>query len=663
MNNTKKLPRHLIAFLILIFSICSVLFLMYKTQFRSKLHKPVQYTMMTTHKPNGSVDLSKDSPILTETFTCKVPQLQQFTLSCKAQDKSSSASLFVTLQNADSGEIYYQGSESLSGLKATKAKQITCKLSEPAKDSENASLQLKLELADLEDTVLTFTANEKQALIQEFGGNPDSHTNVIYSLSYGNNDFMLRFYAGVCIAILLFAALTFYLLMIRRLSVQKFFIPIGLFLGLLIQCLITVHGVPDEPTHIDAAYKYSNQILFIKNPDTPGTIYKRTCDAELTDMLSNGLESNSYYQLLFHSFEQPENTELIPVSYSDTSALVPGIVYIPAAIGISVGRLLRLSPMLTYQLGRICSLIAFLLLVQFAICIAPFGKNLLAGLALLPITLQQAASASYDSVIIGLIFVYTALCFYFSKTRQRQKRYLILLAFLSLFIAIVKGGVYLPLLLLLPMCIQKRPKISARLVRWIIPAIVAAVLLIAATFVKFMPMFSALFDPNNGSTSSTSLYSISYVLHNPVKTIYLLWNTVVRRSDTLLQGLLGGSLSWLNVKVNWSILVILLVILLLLANVKNDSPVHTCKTYICLSFACCGSILLVMFSMLVGYTTMKWDFVQGLQGRYLLPISPALFSLSSTEMVSLDSDHTAKVWEAMMITEILLIIQVTTIII
>ena len=147
--------------------------------------------------------------------------------------------------------------------------------------------------------------------------------------------------------------------------------------------------------------------------------------------------------------------------------------------------------MLTFQLARICSLVVFILLVYFAICIAPFGKNLLGALGLLPITLQQAASASYDSVINGFIFLFTALCFYRLHNPKRKKSYLIALGFLALFIAIVKGGVYLPLLLLLLMCFSHVPHPHMhKKMRWIVPLCicVGAVLLIAVTLIKFMPM-------------------------------------------------------------------------------------------------------------------------------------------------------------------------------
>ena len=129
------------------------------------------------------IHISSDSPVLTETFTCTVPELKMFTLEGTAKNKTSNARLFITLTNADSGEIYYQAEHTLSVFRATKKKELTCDLSQPVSASENAHLQLKLKLINGEKTVLSFTSNEKQALIQEFNNDTNSHTNIIYSFT------------------------------------------------------------------------------------------------------------------------------------------------------------------------------------------------------------------------------------------------------------------------------------------------------------------------------------------------------------------------------------------------------------------------------------------------------------------------------------------------
>ena len=128
MNKEKKIPGHILSLFIILLSISGVCLLMYKAQFRFNLHQPIEYVMMTTHKPTGTITLSSDSPVLTETFTCTVPELKMFTLEGTAKNKNSDARLFITLANADSGEIYYQAEHALSVFRATKKKELTCDL-------------------------------------------------------------------------------------------------------------------------------------------------------------------------------------------------------------------------------------------------------------------------------------------------------------------------------------------------------------------------------------------------------------------------------------------------------------------------------------------------------------------------------------------------------
>lgn len=84
MNKEKKIPGHILSLFIILRSISGVCLLMYKAQFRFNLHQPIEYVMMTTHKPTGTITLSSDSPVLTETFTCTVPELKMFTIIYRA---------------------------------------------------------------------------------------------------------------------------------------------------------------------------------------------------------------------------------------------------------------------------------------------------------------------------------------------------------------------------------------------------------------------------------------------------------------------------------------------------------------------------------------------------------------------------------------------------
>ena len=657
--------RRIFPFLVFLLFISGVCVIVYKAQFRYDLHKPVQYIMMTTHKTNGEVILTKDSPSLTEEFFCSVPELKNFSMECTAYRASSDARISITLSDAESGQTLYRDSQKITGLiKASNSRYLKCSLDEEFTDSESRLLRLELTLEHAQDTTLHFTANQRQILVSSFNDNPADHSNVVYSLSYSDNSFMSLFYAVLCAALLLFAALAYYLIIIRRQKVQQFFVPLALMLGLIFQCLVTVHGVPDESTHLDTAYKYSNQILFVQSSDTPGTIYKRECDARLSEMLANGLESNSYYQLLFHTFEQPSDTQLVQVSYIDGTNLVPGIVYLPAALGISVGRILGLSAMLTFQLGRIFNLLVFILLIRLAIGVTPYWKNLFGALGLLPITLQQAASASYDAIINGLVFLFVALCFHCQSTQVLHKKQLIPTGVLAIFVAVIKGGVYLPLLFLLILCFHHRSSgmYPARKRKLLLGSVLAFVLLAALALVKFMPVFHDFLTSAAAVDKENSLYTIPYVLQHPLHTVYLLWNTLMKCGDDLVRGLLGGMLSWLDFQMNWIFIILLLICLLLLINVNDDNKRLSRKAQLVISGSCLLSTLLIMLSMLVGYTKMKWNYIQGLQGRYFLPLAPAIFPLLTTKMLSVNVKQASRTWMVLIGTEIILVLQIATMI-
>ena len=75
MNKEKKIPGHILSLFIILLSISGVCLLMYKAQFRFNLHQPIEYVMMTTHKPTGTITLSSDSP---------VPELKMFTIIYRA---------------------------------------------------------------------------------------------------------------------------------------------------------------------------------------------------------------------------------------------------------------------------------------------------------------------------------------------------------------------------------------------------------------------------------------------------------------------------------------------------------------------------------------------------------------------------------------------------
>ncbi|HJB15501.1 MAG TPA: DUF2142 domain-containing protein [Candidatus Blautia excrementipullorum] len=651
--------KHIFPGILILIFLSIICVVVYKAQIREKLEQPVEYTMMTEHKDTAEVVLSREGPTFSEIFLCKVPELKSLSIELTGKEVVDEARLNMTLYDADTGEIYYQEEKSVRAVMDSRVQnKAEFIFPEPIQDSEGRKLCLTWSLKDAGTTSVHLKANQKQILVSSFNGVEGNGTNVIYTLRYGDSQCLDILYIGLCAVLVSFTALCWWMLIIRRMTVEKFFIPMAVTLGLVFQCLITVGGVPDEPGHLDTAYKYSNKILLVEDTETPGTIYKRICDVEMSDMLANGLESNSYYQLMTNTFANPGDTELIEVSYIDSTNLVPGIVYLPSALGLSVGRILGFSAMLTLQLARIFNLICFVLLVWMAIRLIPFGKNLLAMVAVLPITLQQAASFSYDAIVNGGVMLLAALCFRMWKRKQKEKREIISAVILIVFAAMVKGGVYLPLLLLLFPAFVGRPNLKnpdQRKYFLGISLCAAAVILMA--IVKFFPVLQT-FVEGNGQSGDNAIYTVPYLLQHPLKIVYLYWNTLIQEGDVLLQGLLGGTLSWLDRRMNWIFQIVFFICLLLMANMEKDR-FNGCRREKMLIASACGiSIILIMASMLVGYTKISADYIQGLQGRYFLPLALPLFCLTANSMVEVGRRHRSIIWMTMMVAEVLMIPQV-----
>ena len=474
-------------------------------------------------------------------------------------------------------------------------------------------------------------------------------------MRYSNTKDLRGLYLILSGSLVLLAVLAYWLIVVRRLQAGQFYVPLAICFGLIMNAVVMIHGVPDEPSHLDTAYKLSNRLLFVEDTGIEGTLVKRACDVQLEDMLANGVESNSYYQLYHHILERPQNRELVTVSYSDSSNLVPDIVFLPTAVGISIGRILGLSAILTLSLGRLFNLLAFVAMTGWAIRLTPYGRNVIALVGLLPITIQQAASASYDAVVNGILLLFIAMSLRFSTEMDRKKWQIVLYGILAVLVAVMKGGVYIPILLLLLLYRETSHKKEWRKKRWIIGiAGIAIAMVVIFLAIKYYPVVKALLL-NDGEHKGG--ISVHFFLQHPLQLLYMYWNTVVGVGESHLRGLLGGLLGWADVKMNWMFLSVLLGSLLLLPNVEGDSCDTGRKDKRIMLVACLMSILVIMLSMLFGFTKAGQDHIVGIQGRYYIGIIPLLLLPSANTMIRVDGRQSRRIWMTAVLVELFIVVQ------
>ena len=272
-------------------------------------------------------------------------------------------------------------------------------------------------------------------------------------------------------------------------------------LGILYLFVLPPLTAPDEISHYVSAYRLSSQMTgqpqrdrygrvllraqdawiedlngdFVYEPDEDGNLQVTAESREQAAKLGETLEESTYellHSLGLNGQYAPERTAEIEALGSYVSSTYPPVTttplaYVPQAIGISLARLLGLNTVSLLYFGRFCNLLFFVAMLYWSMKRIPFGKEVLFGVAVLPMSLHLAASFSYDVMILSCMFLLTAVCLdLVYEKAQVQVRDIVLLAVLAAVAGPCKM-VYAPMLglcLLIPM--QKFGKVR----NWFISA-------------------------------------------------------------------------------------------------------------------------------------------------------------------------------------------------
>ena len=434
---------------------------------------------------------------------------------------------------------------------------------------------------------------------------------------------------------------------------ERFFAASCLLLGLLYMVVLPPLSAPDEVSHYISAYQLSNRFLRKEAADSQGRVYIRAQDAwaeDLEDVLADDgsgviregatvivgqTVEQDIYELIRQrvlggqdagqqSGNQPEGNQPVP-SYQPAVRTTP-LAYIPQALGISMGRLLGLGTLGLMFLGRIFNLLFYCTVGFLAVRRIPFGKEVLCGVGLLPMSLHLAASMSYDVMILALSGYFLAACLdlAYRAERVRGRDVAILAAVLA-----VMGPCKMVYGVIAGWCLLIPVKKFGGRGKWALSA--AAVLgafgaAMAVVNLQTVALYTGIQD-RYITWAQEPGYSFAQLIHSPLKVLRLCYNTLTGYGEQLYSGMIGSMLGNLDPVLNVPYVVILglTALLVVLALRKPGEPLlirKGQKLWIWfLAFLCLGAL---MFSMLLTWTPLSATMIQGVQGRYLLPFLPAL---------------------------------------
>ena len=445
-------------------------------------------------------------------------------------------------------------------------------------------------------------------------------------------------------------------------------------LGLLFTMLLPPYAAPDEQYHINQAFSLASRIATHLAPDTRaiGAVPIQETFRRATDqgpLLQDANTTVFTWREYLRQLDSRSDEKLGQiVCYNELQASSDNTLYLVSGLAVLLGYMLHLGFAPTLLLGRLANLLAFALLTAWAVKRAPFGKRVFLAVALLPMTLHLAASFSRDSLLLGLVFAFTALVLdaAWGPAERIRPVHLAALAILPVLFAPAKM-VYLPLAAL--MLLIPAARIGRRGNWFKAGVLVLAVLAfclsptnrltlegiwttdtssVSAAPADAQPEQTA--EPAAQSETETepvaaepdaaeeeppaesgptqglvaeqdkATYSVSYILHNPGTTLKLFVNTLLENTDHYIRSLVGGSLSYYTLDLAWG-WVLVLYGLLAAALLGGGSPMPA-RARLWTGLLCLFCLGLTVGGCLV-WTPIYYTTLYGLQGRYLLCFLPA----------------------------------------
>ena len=404
---------------------------------------------------------------------------------------------------------------------------------------------------------------------------------------------------------------------------EKFFLIVGGIFGLLLIGITPPLQTPDEATHFLRAYQVS-QLGFVGTNDD-GVIggylpvsFEKTqalVDTEPVIEFNPGAKYNLHKTIAALKIDLDENTtEFETVGGAVTYSPVG---YIPQAIGIAIGVLLNLPPILLMYIARVANLIVWLLLIYGAIKLLPYKKWALVGVALLPMLVAQSGSPGVDMLSIGLATVFIT---YILKLRAQSlvsNKSLLFIFLLGCAIALTKQTTILVLGFVFLLKMNQFSGTRTKTIMTFIALIMVPILVSIGwgILTSHLNLVAAAGVP--GQNSSQQLIGL---INEPWRLPKVIFNTFFFDWGDGVVGALIGSFGWLDTPLSSGLVMIGYVTLafLLFTNYEKPKlPLRRTDVWVITSILALY-VVGTMAALYITYAPVGFGVFYGLQGRYFL---------------------------------------------
>lgn len=395
--------------------------------------------------------------------------------------------------------------------------------------------------------------------------------------------------------------------------------------GTVLCFLVPPFMVADEPAHFFRAYALSRgEAGAERRPEGAGAVLP-TSLGQLVDELWTGLPGHPERKVDPRAIRralgkplQPERTAFLDYR---TAAQFPFIPYLPQAAGLAIGRLAGATPLAGFYLARLANLAAGTLLLLLALRQLPACRWLAAMAAVAPMALTNRASVSADVVVVGAAFVLvaTAAKLALAPAAQIGRRDHALLLAAAVVLCLTKPPYAL---LALAPCIVPRER-WPRGRRGLAFAAGYAAAAVLATGLALGTALSLDLSIRPGAPVDRAA-QMRDAVREPLRVARIVATDAVAHGPRYAAQLVGVQLGWLDTRLPWWLVegyLLILAALLVLDDGPRPSLGWGRRAWLAALVA--ASALAIIASQYMAFTPYRADFVEGVQGRYFLPLVPA----------------------------------------
>ena len=504
-------------------------------------------------------------------------------------------------------------------------------------------------------------------------------------VSHTSDYFLKKSYIILSVAALLLILVSGIYLNITKFSIVKIYPVVMLIFGLGYMYVFPAMSAPDEIAHFISAYKISNKMLGKQATVKDGHVIIRAQDLWIEDVdgeytfdkskseeekvlipeegshgkiISSKLEETSY-KVFYGKGDSRSNNIYISFSgqnYEKAQSLhapvntIPSVYFLPAT-GITAARIMGLNSIYLVLFGRMANLILFILFGTLGIYFLPKFKEFIFLVSLLPTTIELAASYSYDAVMISSMIFFVSYVFFLAHEKKEFDIKDLVIVSLIAGLVLPCKMVYFPMLLMLfsiPLYKFKfRGKVDGKIKKENIAFFLASavVVLLSWVFAMYLVNRSTVVGYSTSNTSSLEWageesYTIGYLLHNKLKAVKLFYNTLLLQLEYYHKTMFGAYLGHADDVVGIPYIGFLVLNIGMIFSVFGEAKEKQLlvKERVLTGISIFFVIFLVLLSMLIAWTPISSEFIEGVSGRYFIPVLLPLLMICRNNKIAIKDE-------------------------